>query len=524
MKKLLLSIIALSLSSNAFAQQDIVTVDVNGNEVIETDVFIGSPKSRPLRYSNNDLSTLSKVMQSSVQTTSSDSDNDYTPNDLYFDEQLHWLPREEGALGYNNILESVRLLSPVKRPVVGIIDSGFYQHPDLNYVDGYNFARIDSSERGEYFFIPEEYNGSPEDRLANCIVHGSGVAAVAAATRDNEIGFAGISDADLLVSRSMECGFGYLSDSSDSILWQLGEEVDDVRPATVTADVINLSLGGEFDRCPTFFEEAVEKANEAKVPLVVSIGNAQIDASGQTPTNCAGVINVAAATLEGDLFPTSNFGELIDIATFGDSVASVTEDPDSIGWWEESSFAAPTLTGVLANAIADYGKLTNAEIKFFLYATAQPFIAGQCDDSLHCGAGILDAGAFHKALGEYKAGETVLLNHALNNTELCDKELYATDDNELSRLCETYELVLPEHQSNRDDTHYEILAFDKGESMLYENGEVVAETYSSRMLLSTLDMDSYDYGVRMCNSERCFGREALNILNDLSNTPELCKE
>jgi hypothetical protein len=524
--------------SQVIVSEDQLTNQLSGNNItIEEDVIIQSPNTKPKEYnydSTSVLRQLTKKYSANAYSTKSSGTvkSTYVPNDPYFDEQIHWLSStidtkalgyNADHLGYNNILSSVQKLSPMRRPVIGIIDSGFYDHPDIIYRDGYNFSTVSNSVLGEYFLIPEEFN-TPEGRQLNCSVHGSGVTAVAAATRDNSIGFAGIVDADILAARSMHCGYGYLSETATSILWQIGEDISDVRPAEVTADVINISLGGISDDCPTFIQSAFDKANKKGVPIVVAIGNSQIEASGFTPVNCKGGINVAAATREGDLHYSSNFGEAIDIVALGQSVVSVTEDPDVIGYWEESSFAAPIVSATITNAVSELGKLTVPELKFFLSATATPFMAGQCDDSLRCGAGILDAAAFIAELRNYKSGKTVTLSPALNNAELCDKTLYATDDNELALLCETYEIILPEHQSNREDIRFEILEFIKGDELLHENGALVASSTSSRMLISSLDMDESDYGVRMCNSERCFGDTAIKISNNSDTLPAMCIE
>ncbi|MEP1448937.1 MAG: S8 family serine peptidase [Paraglaciecola sp.] len=523
------SLIALLmiLPSTPYAQEKEPMLKTQNIGKFEKEVVVGTPQKRPKLYSGiTDMSPyLDKHTAKNGYSVSSGGNYNYVPSDPYFDQQVYWQPSDEQFLAYNNILPSVQTLAPKRRPVIGIIDSGFYQHPDLDYMDGYNMASFGTAnERREYFYIDEKFNTSPEERRINCSAHGTGVAGVVVALRDNAIGVAGIVDADLLATRSLNCGGGILSDSSDAVLWQIGEQVDDIRKPVSTADVINLSLGGAVDHCPTFMQDAIDAANNKNVPIVVAIGNQQIDASGFTPSNCKGVINVAAATKEGDLFQSSNFGKQIDIVAFGDGVASMTVDPEVTGWWEESSFATPIVTGVIANAVSELGKLTNAEIKFFLSATATPFAPGQCDDSNRCGAGIMDANAFHSAIRDYKKGTTVILQPALSNTEFCDKDLYATNDNELARLCETYELVLPQHQSNRSDIRFEILAFDKSENMAHANGELVATSTSARMLLSTLDMSSNDYGVRMCNSERCFGDTAIKIGDNSDELPAICKQ
>ncbi|WP_339723677.1 S8 family serine peptidase [uncultured Paraglaciecola sp.] len=515
MKTILLALM-LSLSFVTYAS------NLASNTHIENDVIIGTPKSKPKTYNDYHSLTLEQLPKQQVKEPYSiypSSRSDYVPNDTYYNEQVHWLAPTTQYLSYNNILPSVQRLSPMRRPVVGIIDSGFYAHPDLIYADGYDMVTLGDAQRGENYLMRES-----DDEEHFCNVHGTGVAAVAVATRDNNLGFAGIADGDFLATRSMDCGFGYLSDSSDALLWQIGKPVEDIRPATVTADVVNMSLGGTVDHCPDFMQNAITEAVNSGVPVIAAIGNNEMDASEFTPANCNGVINVAAASREGELFSSSNFGTLIDIAALGDFVASATEDPDGVGWWEESSFSAPIVTGVLANAVSEFGLLSNAEIKFFLAVTATPFAAGQCDDSNRCGPGIMDANAFHSSLREYKNGDLVTLKPALSNTEFCDKDLYATDDNELAMLCETYELVMPVHQSNRSDIRFEVMVFVKDDTMQYANGQVVATSTSSRMLMSALDMSSNDYGVRMCNTERCFGDTAIKINSSSTALPAKCNQ
>jgi hypothetical protein len=501
----------------------------NASLIIEQDILVSSPKTKPKLYNAEGkiVNRFNKVVLG--KSTQSLNISDYTPNDEYFSEQVHWLKADSQYLAYNNVLFSVRALSPLRRPVVGVIDSGFYQHPDLIYLDGYNMSRVKfetddqiyGGERGDYFYLPEGLNSIPEDR-EKCTVHGTGVAGIAVATRDNNIGFAGIADAEFIATRSMACGGGFLSDSADAILWQLGEQVDQIRKPLATADVINLSLGGESQTCPSYLQSAITQANNKGVPVIVAIGNKQIDASQFTPTNCNGVINVAAATREGDLFSTSNFGKEIDIVALGEFIASMTAYPEQVGYWEESSFAAPIVTGVIANAVTEFGSLTPSEIKFFLAATATPFAPGQCDDSVRCGPGILDAEQFHLAMRAYKTGDIVSIKPVLNNTQFCDKTLYVTDDSELQRLCSTLEVSLPIHQSNRSDIRFDILEYPRGQDMAFENGAVVMTTQSSRLLVANLDLDQNDYGVRICNNERCFGDSAIKISNHSNDIPAIC--
>jgi len=501
---LITSVLISSLTANA------TEVDAK----VHNDILIKTPKSMPSLY-------LKRSVNSQRMSLSND---DYTPNDPWFKYQSQWNESTIEKPSSNNILNSVRGLSPLRRGTIGVIDSGFYEHPDVSYFDGYNMVSRSEREKGEYFYVSEEFNTDPDTRRANCGVHGTGVAGVSSATRDNNLGMAGISDANLIAVRAMNCGSGYLSDAANSLAWLSGTQVDDIRPPKEKADVVNLSLGALASDCPNYIQEPVTSAINNDTLVVAAAGNDSIDASGFTPANCTGVITVASAGEDGHILPSSNFGMMIDIAALGENVTSFTSDEDVVGWWAGTSFAAPTVSGVLMNAVQEFGDVSVTEAKFFMSATATPFISGICDDSTHCGPGILDAEAFHSALRMYKSGNMVTLRPALGNTEFCDKTLYATTDDELARLCSLNEITLPHYQGSRKDIRYEVLAYDKEEEISNDSGELVLTLYNEKSLVSSLDMSLFNYGIRMCDNDRCFGDQPLPIKNALSEIPAICKE
>jgi len=507
----------------SIAAISIATVLASASLFAAEETLISSPVSNYKTYSNYPVvestgDSYSKFIERVLSPL-------YVPNDPAYKDQRHWLPatNSDGFIGTNNILSSVQRLTPLRKPVIAYIDSGFYDHPDIVYRDGYSFTTRGRQEVGENFFIQDEYN-TPELRSYNCTVHGSAVAGIGGATRDNGLAIAGVSDADVVAVRAMYCGNGYLNEVFDSINWALGNSIDGSRLPEVDIDVINLSLGGQKPSCEVEHQAIFDEANKKGIPLVIAVGNDQVDVAGFSPANCKGGIVVAAATIHGDLSPVSNYGEGIDIVALGDGIPSFIEVEDEIGYWDESSVATPIVSGTIANAISELGKFTIHELKFFLSATASAFAAGQCDDSLRCGAGILDAGDFIDSLRDYRTGNMLTLKSALGNAQLCDKSLYITDNDELARLCETYEVELPTIKSSRDDVRYEILEFPKGSPLAFENGSVFTTIDSSRLLISSLDFDTKDYGVRLCNDERCYGEEAIKISKSQEDAPAICND
>src|SRR4029079_19028582 len=89
------------------------------------------------------------------------------------------------------------------------------------------------------------------------------------------------------------------------------------------AQVINLSLGAYGD-CTPAYQEVIASAFAHGVTraIVAAAGSDRVDAQHNTPSNCAGVIAVAATNSIGGKTSYTNFGPTITIsAPGGDSFA-----------------------------------------------------------------------------------------------------------------------------------------------------------------------------------------------------------
>lgn len=220
-----------------------------------------------------------------------------------------------------------------KGVTVGIVDTGFANHPDLDSqtIGGYDFVSTaalgndgngrdaDARDPGTYSAAGQCYAGSA---ATNSIWHGTHVAGTVAAKRDN-YGTVGVApDARLLNARALgACGFGYVSDMADAVRWLAGDPVAGVPAAPRRADVINMSLsmGGG---CPATLQNAINTAWFRNIPVAVAAGNSGRPAIEYAPGNCYNVITVGAIGSDRVRASYSNHGGAVDIYAPGHHILS----------------------------------------------------------------------------------------------------------------------------------------------------------------------------------------------------------
>jgi hypothetical protein len=243
------------------------------------------------------------------------------------------------------------------------------------------------------------------------------------AEADNSTGVAGVDQqARIQAVRVLgRCG-GTLVDVADAIRWAAGGSVSGAPLNPTPARVINVSLGGSGS-CSPYEQNAIDAAVANGAVVVVAAGNEadDLDAEPVSPATCNNVVTVAATTRYGDRAAYSNAGSMVDIAAPGGenidflderilstlNAGTTTPDVTSAGWtyawYEGTSMAAPHVTGVIALMIAARPEITPAQVLQVLRVTATPFPESEDGPSftcssdptalVHCGAGIVDAGA-----------------------------------------------------------------------------------------------------------------------------------
>lgn len=157
------------------------------------------------------------------------------PDDAYFS-QLWGLWNTDASSGGNaDGGTSVRApaiweTSTGSGAVVGVLDTGIVNHPDLNaqVVPGYDFISSAADARDGNRYDPDpadegDWSDGSLCRASSSTWHGSHVAGTIGAVTDNTIGIAGVApDVSIMPVRVLgECG-GYASDIQRAILWAAG--------------------------------------------------------------------------------------------------------------------------------------------------------------------------------------------------------------------------------------------------------------------------------------------------------------
>ena len=357
-------------------------------------------------------------------------------NDTRFGEQWHLFEPSVSI----NLPGAWSVPASDKEIVVAIVDTGILAHEDLdgrvlpgfdfisdpfmgNDEDGRDDNPTDAGDASDAFecgpFVPARPRNS---------WHGLHVGGTVAAVTNNNLGVAGVGDdVKILPIRVLgKCG-GRLSDIVTGMLWAIGESVESVPDNDNPAHVLNLSLGGQGN-CGPFYTDAIRKARQKGVTVVVAAGNSDSDASQFRPANCEGVITVAATNRAGARAyfgrpgAGSNFGSTVEVSAPGGEThqspengilstlnsGSTAPGQDSYEFYQGTSMAAPHVAGIAALMYQANPAITPDEVMDVLQKTSQSFpiaLHRQCNTN-ECGAGIVDAGA---ALSKVREGSSAKL-------------------------------------------------------------------------------------------------------------------
>jgi serine protease len=299
--------------------------------------------------------------------------------------------------------------------IVAVIDTGIlHNHPDLQgqWIAGYDFISdaLRSADGDGLDADPED----PGDD--DTMFHGTFVAGVIAARRDNRQGIAGVAPgARIMPLRVLGPGGGTSYDVAQAIRYAAGLANDSGQLPAARADIINLSLGGYV--FSSVEASAVAAARAAGVILVAAAGN---DATSELvyPASYPGVFSVAATIPKWGLARYSNYGPRIDLVAPGGDVDGDYDndglfdgipgpDAERIGGHLEygyslamgTSFSAPHMAGVLALMRSARPDLSEQTVRSWL--TAGLLTTGSSfEHQYYFGYGLLNARkALRAALG-----------------------------------------------------------------------------------------------------------------------------
>ena len=272
-----------------------------------------------------------------------------TPNDALYGSQ-QWNMSAFGAETAWAVTDGAT--PPLAAVVIAIIDDGVaIDHPDLRdaVLAGWDAVHQDDDPR-------------------NCIDHGTHVAGIAGATRDNAIGVAGVGSTDWIrllpvkvwadgTDAGASTGLNFVV---DGMRWAAGLPITGAPPNPTPADVLNLSLGttSTDPNLQAFFAAVIDEIEATGATVVAAAGNSGVDTFGVDYP--AAVSTVAVGSVDAS-FQRSAF------STFGEGLSLMA--PGGLG-------------GAGCGAIAATGLAVDAGIARHAYvckagtSMATPYVAG----------------------------------------------------------------------------------------------------------------------------------------------------
>lgn len=204
--------------------------------------------------------------------------------------------------------------------------------------------------------------------------HGTGVAGLIGAKRNNGYGIDGVADNVRIMSiKAVPNGDEYDKDIANAIRFAVDHG----------AKVINMSFGKKISPHKDWVDAAIKYAADKDVLLVQASGNdnQNIDDKPEFPndhfldgTTSDNLISVDASAWKQDTTLAANFtnyGKNTDLFAPGVKVTSIDEDAE-FNTADGTSFASPITAGIAALILEYYPKLTAAQVKEAILASATP--------------------------------------------------------------------------------------------------------------------------------------------------------
>ena len=302
--------------------------------------------------------------------------SDSVPNDPLFDRQINLAAPQAEAEAPSYSIDAPTIWDATtgrKDVVVAVVDGGLVSHPDLSgqAVAGYDFVSQtkysgDGNGRDSNPADPGNYSNGTYCTRHPSSWHGTHVAGIIGALRDNARGVAGIAPGvSLQPVRVVGRCVMTMSDVIAGIRWASGGHVSGVRDNRTPADVINLSLSSTVDdfSCPDAYQTVIDEARARGALVVVSSGNQSLSVLTRTPSNCEGVLSVGATAPDGSPTTYTNVGRTLGMVAPGgvdpdrqpdlgiwSTIDSGTKGPSgsTYGQLSGTSMAAATVSGAAA--------------------------------------------------------------------------------------------------------------------------------------------------------------------------------
>jgi subtilisin family serine protease len=283
---------------------------------------------------------------------------------------------------------------------VYVLDSGILDHPDLRVRTRKDFTMLFTNRDQEVWddtayvslgYFDPGTAGNPADDNG----HGTHIAGTIGA-KDNREGVLGVFEDVTIHSLKVLTADGRSDVTTivaaiDYVRWQKANVHISGEPV-----LINLSLGMDTGSTQyNILDDAVQKAIDEGIVVVVSAGNDAEDASNYSPAHVADAITVGAYDHKDEFSDKfSNYGPAVDLLAPGHNIVSLPHlQGDADKNWRVvmtgTSMAAPHVTGAAAMYMAANRGATPAQVQQALKDGAQSGIigvpSGTTDKSVHLG-------------------------------------------------------------------------------------------------------------------------------------------
>ena len=223
------------------------------------------------------------------------------------------------------------------------------------------------------------YTGSIGDSATDIEGHGTFVAGIIGAAKDNRVGIAGVAP---------ECNFYIVKALSD-----MSQAVYDCVDAG--CQVINMSMGTTYS--DGALKAAIDAAEAAGVIVVASVGN-EGDARLNYPAAYPGVIGVGGVDQNLNVCSFSNKNDSVFVVAPGEKVASLSLLPGIVSTMDGTSFSAPYVAGLAALLLQMNSDMSITEFQEILAVTSKDL--GEAGYDTAAGNGLIQVPAALKYAAE----------------------------------------------------------------------------------------------------------------------------
>ncbi|MDO6678194.1 S8 family serine peptidase [Shewanella sp. 4_MG-2023] len=438
----------------------------------------------------------------SLATSQSDT-NVLPPNDSFYDLQSYLHGNTVDHIQGLGFELANHLVSDIEDKVsVMIIDTSFANSNDMVYSGGYSFTDNDFAEIGKDFIIPDDVASD---------FHGTGVASIVGALRNNETGIAGAADnVSLFAARVGTGGQAWGYTIAQAILYA-AQELDttnypDLEPLDKPMDVVNISMGSIDDACSFYMTDAIRLAQAKGVLIVASAGNENTNGK-LYPASCSGIVNAGALSSTNEKSNYSNYGDTLSISAQGDNIYVLSRgDATNAVTMSGTSASSPLVAAAAAIAKRADNNIQSSVLSFLIESTSRTHMTASCI-SFGCGAGQLDASALTQAVIDLKDGNKPQINHALSDESASEQEWYVKHFGDKVPLCTTNQVNFLNGNSAKLNT-FKLSRISKGTSFTdhldNETAETPVEVLQTQDGIlyfdeaTQIDNESFDYAYQFC--------------------------